>query len=653
MLRTALAAVVLLASIDAGADCLTPQWTRQNIGTGGSYRAGDVTAADFDGDGTREIAALTQTSIGQPWTRVIVSRGRQTANSIYTGSNMVGRIFASDANGDNRSDIIVADMTAKRIVVLAGKADGTFNAPINTTLTNTPTAFAVGDMTGDKRPDAIVYESTTQSLLVMKNDGTGRFTQVENLPLPDPAYSMATGDFDDDGALDVVLGHFQFDELTLLFGNGDGRFGAAFAIESGMWPAAIAAGDLDGDKVPDIVTADHTDHKITIHFSDHEAVRYSTGANPSGVTIAELTGDDKLDIAVATLNGDVVASYTNNGNGTFRTGVTAACANCDLVGIAAAEVNGDTRRDLITGSSQLVVYANDCGGSVVTLKPKATTLTAGEDATFDITVTNVSTGPAGPPLPTGSITLKEGERTLGFAPLGAQITLHGLTVGMHSIVAHYNGDAEHEPNASAPVTITVNPIATTTALTRTLEASVSGQPLTIAANVTPGGSTGATIISINGTDAKAATGSRTTLEITPVAGTYTFGARHTGDHSHAASTATPLTHVVTKATPSVTAAPLFATSVGQTATFTVTVAPQFTGIPTGTVRLFEGAAQITSATLDANGNARLQTAALTSGTHQLRVVYDGDTEFVSAQSSAFSFTVSETSPPQKRRAAKH
>ena len=176
-------AVISFNALSAAAACLTPQWTQQTISIGGSLRAGDTAVGDFDGDGFPDLAALAQTAIGQPWTRVLVSHAAGAAQTVYTGANLVGRLFVADVNGDGRSDIIVAEMTAKSIIVLTGRANGTFNAPITTTLTRTPVAMTVADLTGDKKPDVVLYENSLQGVLVLKGDGAGHFTQVEDLPL--------------------------------------------------------------------------------------------------------------------------------------------------------------------------------------------------------------------------------------------------------------------------------------------------------------------------------------------------------------------------------------------------------------------------------------------------------------------------------------
>ena len=102
-----------------------------------------------------------------------------------------------------------------------------------------------------------------------------------------------------------------------------------------------------------------------------------------------------------------------------------------------------------------------------------------------------------------------------------------------------------------------------------------------------------------------------------------------------------------------TATPLYAAGVGQLASFAVTVAPPFTGTPSGTVQLLEGTIVLATTSIDAAGRARLETSALTEGTHHLHVTYGGDAQFNASESAGFSFTVLSSTPPQRRRAAGH
>ena len=158
----------------------------------------------------------------------------------------------------------------------------------------------------------------------------------------------------------------------------------------------------------------------------------------------------------------------------------------------------------------------------------------------------------------------------------------------------------------------VKALATTFTLTRTPETSVSGQPVTIIGRATSGNTQpgdGTTTITVDGTDVKTSAGAAATYTITPLVGSVAIAARYSGDAAYAASTSGIIRHTVNKATPIVTAVPLYVTGVGQLAAFAVTVAPPFTGIPSGGVQLLEGTTALAAATVDASTHARLETSA--------------------------------------------
>ena len=77
----------------------------------------------------------------------------------------------------------------------------------------------------------------------------------------------------------------------------------------------------------------------------------------------------------------------------------------------------------------------------------------------------------------------------------------------------------------------------------------------------------------------------------------------------------------------------------QTVTFTVTVAPQYSCVPTGTVTLFDGATQIGSPKSLTGGAAAFTFSTLSVGVHSITARYSGDANFNSSNSGVFSQTV--------------
>jgi hypothetical protein len=104
-----------------------------------------------------------------------------------------------------------------------------------------------------------------------------------------------------------------------------------------------------------------------------------------------------------------------------------------------------------------------------------------QNVTFTATVTGVGG------MPTGTVTFKEGTVVLGTAPLNASgqaaFTISTLSIGNHNVKAFYNGDASYTISNSAQVKQAVNPVATTTSLTSSVNPSAIGQAVTFTAQV--------------------------------------------------------------------------------------------------------------------------------------------------------------------------
>ena len=215
----------------------------------------------------------------------------------------------------------------------------------------------------------------------------------------------------------------------------------------------------------------------------------------------------------------------------------------------------------------------------------------------------------------------------------------------HAVVAAFNGDPQNAPSSSAPLSEQVKTASTTTMITSTTTSPVASQPITVSVQVSgqyPGSGvtppSGAVTVTdgtrtcqatLSGSNGAAA-GSCQLTEPSP--GSYTFTGSYPGDTNFKASKSWAAHVKVTKAASS-TALTLSAVSVvygSETSlTMTVTVAPQFTGIPTGTVTITSGTTTVCTTTLS-GGTGSCSPAsptALSPGNRTLTAHYPGDTDF--------------------------
>jgi len=122
---------------------------------------------------------------------------------------------------------------------------------------------------------------------------------------------------------------------------------------------------------------------------------------PISVAVADFNGDGNLDIAIANRSSNDVSVLLGKGNGTFNTQVkySAGSGGPDPVSIAAADVNGDGKPDLIVadiGTNSVSVLINTGTGTfnaavVYKVGKSPTAVAVGDlsgDGTADIAVTN-------------------------------------------------------------------------------------------------------------------------------------------------------------------------------------------------------------------------------------------------------------------------
>jgi uncharacterized repeat protein (TIGR03803 family) len=185
---------------------------------------------------------------------------------------------------------------------------------------------------------------------------------------------------------------------------------------------------------------------------------------------------------------------------------------------------------------------------------------------------------------------------------------------------------------------------TSTSVTSSRNPSAFGQSVTFtatvsASSVTPAGTVTFKNGSVTLGTATLVGGVATLTTTTLSAGTHSITAVYNGVPDFSSSTSSALSQVVNPATSTVTlTSSLNPSTLGQSVTFTATVAPEFSGTPKGTVKFKNRNATLGSATLT-DDVATLTTTALGVGTHSITAVYDGNASFSGSTSSVLAQVV--------------
>ncbi len=209
-------------------------------------------------------------------------------------------------------------------------------------------------------------------------------------------------------------------------------------------------------------------------------------------------------------------------------------------------------------------------------------------------------------------------------------------------------------SSTGTATVSVAPLATTTALNSSTLSPVAGVNVTLSANVTDaeGVTPIGTVAFYNGTTnlGSAALNSSGTasLSISLPQGAASLTAEYAGGNGFVTSTSTPPLSLVVAAPPAATTTALSAStttpSTGQPVTFTATVtntASGTTGTPEGQVTFQAGSTVLGSGNLNANGVATLTTTFPNAGTDTITAIYQGNSSYTGSTSSSVTVTVSQ------------
>jgi hypothetical protein len=215
---------------------------------------------------------------------------------------------------------------------------------------------------------------------------------------PDP-WALASGDLDASGHVDLVVtiprsvpGVPASGEISILRHDPShpGAFLSAQTLATGAGGDAVAIADVTADGRADIVVADgNTGYAHVLLFAQSATspgtfsapVSLSLGANrgSNDVTLHDMDGDGRNDIVLATTDG--VAILYDNGAGGFSSPVLLP-AGINPQGIAVADVDADSRPDIVVANAGYAPFGGAGGASVTVLRQ----IVAGSFAASSITV---------------------------------------------------------------------------------------------------------------------------------------------------------------------------------------------------------------------------------------------------------------------------
>ena len=580
----------------------------------GGQLANSVAVADVNGDGHPDLVVANECTIsgcGDGIVTVLLGVGNgtflpPTASYDSGGSNAL-LVIAQDLNGDGRTDLLVLNecvtaCTSGVVSILLGNSDGTFRGtPTYTSAGWGNSSMTVADVNGDGKPDLLVANecptrnctNTNGSVAVLLGNGDGTFqTAVTYGSGGFEARSIAVADVNGDGKLDILVANSCASNdcttgvLSVLLGNGDGTFQSAVPYNSGgTYAYSVAVADVNGDGKPDVLV------------SHYYAYYTGPGSNSIG--------------AVGVLLG--------NGDGTFQPAVSYGSGGLGAVSMAVADVNRDGKPDVMVAN---LYGANSSYGKVGVLLGNG-------DGTFQPATSYPAGGQFAESIAVGDVN-GDGVSDL----LVSNQCNYGVNNCANLGVLFGNGDGTFQPVAAiAAPTTDYNSLALAdfNGDGKLDIASGSGGFLLLGngnGTFQPSlllGASGPSIavgdFNLDGQPDLAVAGVAILLNVYTVPKT---------------KTATATTLISSLQSP----------TYGQNVTFTATVTPQGTGLPTGVVTFTDGAATLGTVSVT-NRSAELSTSALLAGTHYVKASYSGDSNFVASASPQLAQGVNRATSPTK------
>lgn len=341
-----------------------------------------ISFGDFNGDAKTDVGlSLKVASGGEEDEIVFLGNGDGTFQTAKISPGVaVFNLFAAvvgDFNGDGKSDLIIdasnADNTGLVDYLLLGKGDGTFQTPtsvVSAAVQNGGGSLAVADVNGDGKLDLVALHDPTVAQVYFGN-GDGTFSSPHNYILNSQSSGsgISLADINSDKKLDII------GSGSILLGNGDGTFQG--------WPLAVVPNGVtvvatgvfnNKDGFVDVAGLDLQTNLYILHNDGTGVLNLTQTFNLPGeeaIVSADLNGDGKLDLAVASFDQDTstwgYSILLGNGDGTFQSPVSFPGGSSQAgPGIIVADFNNDHIPDLAfspAGNDSLAVLIGKGDGT--------------------------------------------------------------------------------------------------------------------------------------------------------------------------------------------------------------------------------------------------------------------------------------------------
>ena len=337
-----------------------------------------IKLADLNGDGSPDLLIATILSSGSEdriaWYENTGGGDFSSMRTILAGAQL-RQVGTADLDGDGDIDVFYTTDSNPQLAWIENLGNGLFGGPIALlpSVRCCLSSVIASDGDGDGDLDLLLGWDPDDAIEWLENLGNGQFSEAR-LVSNDVAraYAFIVSDLDSDGDQDILVGSLDGDGVSWIENHGRGNFASPRPITTNSYSSIFAA-DLDGDGDPDLITASRpfgVRNRGTLawhenlggaEFSEQRLIDSNT-FHVWGVSAIDLDGDGDLDLAVyADGIGRVLAWYENFGDAHFSTARIIERHPIGLGPMVFADLNADTRLDLIASYDHGLVWYDNLG----------------------------------------------------------------------------------------------------------------------------------------------------------------------------------------------------------------------------------------------------------------------------------------------------
>ena len=382
-----------------------------------------VTTGDLNGDGKPDMAIANNASVSVYFNTTATGAATPTFSARTDFANVVNvyQVSISDLNGDGKPDLISANNGSVSVLLnttTTGAATPTFSANTNFASNAGASSVSISDLNDDGKPDMAVVGGAVNQVSVFLNTttpgaATPTFSTRVNFTSGTTPYFVSTGDLNGDGKLDLVTTNYNDNSVsvflnTMILGVTPASFSAKTDFTVGSNPTWVSVGDINGDGKPDLAVANLIANSVSVFLNTTTTgaaaptfsakTDFTTGSNPEWVSFGDFNGDGKPDMATTNVTSNTVSVFLNTTTPGATTPTFSAKTDFSTgvpsnpYSVAIGDLNGDGKPDMAVSNSNAVTNTISVFLNTTTPGAAAPTFTVKTDFTTGTAPYQVSIG---------------------------------------------------------------------------------------------------------------------------------------------------------------------------------------------------------------------------------------------------------------------